>query len=87
MSKFLENQKVKDGDSSEITPTDPTLVSGDSKPETKPATAKETFPAPSDSSTDSCEEKPSSPTLLKKRSNFKVRSRSDSFCNEVGLFD
>jgi len=82
MSKFLENQKVKDGDSSEITPTDPTLVSGDSKPETKPATAKETSPAPSDSSTDSCEEKPSSPTLLKKRSNFKVRSRSDSFCNE-----
>ena len=84
MSRYLENQKVKDGDCCEIALRDPILVSGNSEPETlKQESVKETSPAPSDSSADSSEEKPSSPNLLQKRSNFKVRSRSDSFCNEV----
>merc|ERR1712035_149658 len=83
MSRYLENQKVKDGDCCEIALRDPILVSGNSEPETlKQESVKETSPAPSDSSADSSEEKPSSPNLLQKRSNFKVRSRSDSFCNE-----
>jgi len=80
MSNTLENQKVNDGDCYEITLKDPTLVSGNSEPETLVTeNLKETSPILSDSSADNCEEKPS---LQKKRTNFKVRSRSDSFCNE-----
>jgi len=97
MSNYIENQKVKDGDFSEITLIDPALVS-DLELETSkitaidPALISDSIPdnsklcqkdSSSESSVDSCEEKPDNDSsLAKKRANFKVRSRSDSVCNE-----
>ena len=102
MSNYIENQKVKDGDFSEITLIDPALVS-DLELETSkitaidPALISDSIPdnsklcqkdSSSESSVDSCEEKPDNDSsLAKKRANFKVRSRSDSVCNEVKFYN